>query len=552
MSSSRGERLQAMLLWLISAGAQGVDKIQIKQTQALEDVAIDPLCEEHACFIMQEIAEAQRIISIPLECMITVEMGMATEVGEAICRHEMETYEPLDLSAPKHCFLSFFLLTDRANPSSWYQPYYQSLPEVFPNIPLFWDLEDLEKLRGCHMLYLVKDRLESISIDYRTICRIAPSFATFSEQEFIWARIIVASRNFGVEIDGHRTDTLCPLADMLNHHRPRQTKWAFDQKSSSFTVESTQALEAGSELLDSYGRKCNTRYLLNYGFCVEDNCDGDGKIYNEVRLFFALNKEDTSYLLKKRLAGRTMYRIRVSGGGINARIANFPDGSCGASNTLPDTLFAIGEYSEEEESDATDSTGELSEYDSTHACMLHGKGARLSCHHDDPCSLEALSLARFISVSTELGRHRELIALTMLEDIDLQSAEDCILPISCENEAAALVLIARLTHEQVLRFAQLDNDAENEYSPSEPKQYKNVRHKFADILVQSEKDVCYHWMHVASLLVPMLEHTLPRIAIKLCEEIIRREEYSLPKDPLRLYVEDVILPLLSREDSNSR
>jgi histone-lysine N-methyltransferase SETD3 len=27
----------------------------------------------------------------------------------------------------------------------------------------------------------------------------------------------------------------------------------------------------GSEVFDSYGRKCNSRYLLNYGFVVPDN-----------------------------------------------------------------------------------------------------------------------------------------------------------------------------------------------------------------------------------------------------------------------------------------
>jgi hypothetical protein len=30
--------------------------------------------------------------------------------------------------------------------------------------------------------------------------------------------------------------------------------------------------------MDSYGKKCNSRFLLNYGFSVEDNTDPDGKV----------------------------------------------------------------------------------------------------------------------------------------------------------------------------------------------------------------------------------------------------------------------------------
>lgn len=46
-------------------------------------------------------------VSIPLKCLITVEMGQATEIGQIILRSD------LDLDAPKHIFLMIFLLWDR-------------------------------------------------------------------------------------------------------------------------------------------------------------------------------------------------------------------------------------------------------------------------------------------------------------------------------------------------------------------------------------------------------------------------------------------------------
>lgn len=81
----------------------------------------------------------------------------------------------------------------------------------------------------------------------------------------------VSSRIFGIKINGRKTDSLCPLADMLNHKRPRHTQWYFSDEFNSFVIQSLEDIEVGSEIFDSYGKKCNSRFLLNYGFIVENN-----------------------------------------------------------------------------------------------------------------------------------------------------------------------------------------------------------------------------------------------------------------------------------------
>ena len=43
----------------------------------------------------------------------------------------------------------------------------------------------------------------------------------FSFTEFCWARMTASSRIFGMKIDGKKTDAFVPLADMLNHRRPK-------------------------------------------------------------------------------------------------------------------------------------------------------------------------------------------------------------------------------------------------------------------------------------------------------------------------------------------
>lgn len=57
--------------------------------------------------------------------------------------------------------------------------------------------------------------------DYEAISEVAPEMKEFSFTEFCWARMTASSRIFGMKIDGKKTDAFVPLADMLNHRRPK-------------------------------------------------------------------------------------------------------------------------------------------------------------------------------------------------------------------------------------------------------------------------------------------------------------------------------------------
>ncbi|KAL7512687.1 hypothetical protein ACHAXN_009735 [Cyclotella atomus] len=221
------------------------------------------------------------IVSIPLRCLITVEMGQNTPIGRKILSSDLE------LDAPKHIFLMIYLLWDRAvnGSNSFFAPYYAVLPRRLRNMPIFWSEEELEGLKGSYMLSQISDRLQAVTRDYQSVCAAAPEFASIATlEEFTWARTIVCSRNFGLLINGRRTSALVPHADMLNHHRPRETKWTFCEESQCFTITTLKEIGAGEQVYDSYGQKCNHRFLLNYGFCVESNVEIDGFCPNEVSL----------------------------------------------------------------------------------------------------------------------------------------------------------------------------------------------------------------------------------------------------------------------------
>ena len=56
----------------------------------------------------------------------------------------------------------------------------------------------------------------------------------------------------------------------------------FDDALDGFTIISLKMIQRGEQVYDSYGRKCNSRFFVNYGFALDDNEDD-----NEAVLHFA-------------------------------------------------------------------------------------------------------------------------------------------------------------------------------------------------------------------------------------------------------------------------
>lgn len=188
-----------------------------------------------------------------------------------------------------------FMLIDRKSPTSFFKPYYDVLPPTLHNMPIFWTTEELNYLEGSYLLNQIEDRNRSIENDYQAICELDPTFVDVcTVDEFKWARMCVCSRNFGLVINSIRSAALVPYADMLNHYRPRETRWQFEDSLQSFTVVGLSHLEAGVQVYDSYGMKCNHRFLLNYGFSVENNIEPDGFCPNEVPFFVFYKTEKNS------------------------------------------------------------------------------------------------------------------------------------------------------------------------------------------------------------------------------------------------------------------
>jgi len=422
----------------------------------------------------------QICMAIPRKCLITVEMGQATPLGAAILQSE------LDLDAPKHIFLMIYLLWDRKTngASSFFHPYYEILPKTLSNMPIFWNQDERNALQGSFLLQQIDDRNEAIAEDYHTIAITCPQLLDLCTlDEFKWARMCVCSRNFGLQIDGHRTSALVPHADMLNHYRPRETKWTFDEERQAFTITSLQPIPAGAQVYDSYGQKCNHRFLLNYGFAVEDNRELDGFCPNEVPLEVGVQLNDPLYLAKMEFWTRgesslAAHAIAISSASSSLSIrtpyyiASTPEASAPP----------FGHYSSP------------SPMKRVRVCVSNNENTRLlfsllralACNEQELASITNNASPEYQSRFPNDGRSAPFY----------RSCRDIRHPISIRNEREAMTLlmelIARVLEGYPTTLAQDVMDLQDEALLP---RFSNKRH--AKIQVRGEKEVLHHFLRWA-------------------------------------------------------
>lgn len=172
---------------------------------------------------------------VPRKCLITLNMGKELPIGQRVLECN------LDLHAPRHIYIMLYILWDRKTngSSSFFHPYYEILPKTFHNIPIFWSNEELAWLKGSFLEQEIENRIAAIEEDYNAVLDAAPDLLPAicdSIEDFKWARMVVTSRNFAFDIEGVRVSALVPHADMLNHRRPCETQWTFDDDLDGFTI----------------------------------------------------------------------------------------------------------------------------------------------------------------------------------------------------------------------------------------------------------------------------------------------------------------------------
>jgi len=526
-------------------------------------------------------------MSIPRRCLITVEMGQATPVGQAILNSD------LDLDAPKHIYLMVYILWDRKvnGANSFFHPYYEILPQTLRNMPIFWSPQELAGLEGSYLLHQIADRNQAITEDYHAICQIAPALAHICTlDQFKWARMCVCSRNFGLQIDGHRTSALVPHADMLNHYRPRETKWTFDEDHQAFTITSIQHIGAGAQVYDSYGQKCNHRFLLNYGFAVENNREQDDFCPNEVPMELYVDPQDA--LFSKKLEFWTRGEMHpASSGHVTTALLAHAIGS-GGSNSNSSRPNATSSLLQRTNNDAAiTATTSLPVVKRVRICVSNNENTRLLfsllralvCNADELAAIsqpvQTDSATRALFGLPEIGRggtsgSAHFGAFTGPGATYHRSCRDIRHPVGLRNERAAMRLLLEVVARQLAAYpVTLQQDVVDLLDERVYPRFSNKRH--AKIQVRGEKEVLHHFeawartsLHVLDVIEEELKEERGSVEVRLTtvggsmvvteerpnfECIIRRMEEDVNSDvhhTILRYCADV-LGSLRREEFKS-
>jgi histone-lysine N-methyltransferase SETD3 len=150
------------------------------------------------------------------------------------------------------------------------------LPGKYNDMPLFFSEKYCELLKGSFSLSMLITRNQTIEKQYNRLVTLYPKALTnVSLEDFKWGRTAIITRVFSCaskdDDENVREECLVPMADMMNHDARPSSTWGYDRTKKGFLMSANRTILKGSELSDSYGLKCNSRYFINYGFTIPDN-----------------------------------------------------------------------------------------------------------------------------------------------------------------------------------------------------------------------------------------------------------------------------------------
>ena len=221
------------------------------------------------------------ILHVPPSCLLTAPAIMESTVARALarCRH--------DIALDSQAYLAAYILVARHEEGSW-RPYLDTLPAVAPHTVLFFSDDELRELSGSWLLPKALAHRAALREEWRRLQERVECLSSFTERAWLGARATVTSRVFGLSCGNECIDSLVPMADIPNHRRPAEAAWSYDPGPGTFELTACRAFAPGETVHISYGAKGNSRLLLHYGFCLEDN-DCDEAVLNVSDLQFTLS-----------------------------------------------------------------------------------------------------------------------------------------------------------------------------------------------------------------------------------------------------------------------
>jgi hypothetical protein len=178
-------------------------------------------------------------------------------------------------------------------------------------MPICWSDNNLCYLQGSQFLQIISDKKDQLYSDFVNAITACDELKPLTLQDYIWARTIVCTRNFAVKINNRKENILAPLADMMNHNPGGElATWSYDDHNAMFEVKAVRSIAPGAEITTSYGKKSNSRFLLSYGFTVEQHALDSYDLLaslSDCRILVMLSKDDIYYQVKRTLLGEPFW-----------------------------------------------------------------------------------------------------------------------------------------------------------------------------------------------------------------------------------------------------
>jgi len=171
--------------------------------------------------------------------------------------------------------LAELLCAELLQPSRW-ETWLASLPRQCGNWPEWKEAELLLAQKGPpHFFKAAADAARKLPAYYKQLREVIPNSVIASLDDkapFRRSMAILFSRRFGITCREEKVTVCVPLADMLNHSSlGANLQVQFEESSARMKFVMTRDVEAGDELLFSYGSYDNLDFCTNHGFVVPGN-----------------------------------------------------------------------------------------------------------------------------------------------------------------------------------------------------------------------------------------------------------------------------------------
>jgi hypothetical protein len=246
---------------------------------------------------------------------------------------------------------------------------------------------------------------------------------------------------------------------------------------------SLQSIHPGSQVYDSYGQKCNHRFLLNYGFAVEDNRELDGFCPNEVPLELALSPEDPLFTQKIDFWMR-------------GEVNHSPHYHHHLSNNHP--------HHHQKSSSSYSKRVRVCASNNENTRLLLSLLRAMNCNADELRAISTPVASEMRSLFVPEHARNNAVAGYY------RSCRDIRHPLSLRNERAVMLNLLQLISQALARYpTSLSQDKTDLLDDRMYPPYSNKRH--AKIQVRGEKEVLHHfarWARTAMEVMDVLEQDL--------------------------------------------